>query len=78
MFIDARGLAHPEHLKEFKKHLAGRCTVDEDVEVLIDNLDRELKMFELYIRSFNCSYTVVREGAQVRITLKCPFNICGF
>ncbi|MGD0281682.1 MAG: hypothetical protein ABSB95_04895 [Dissulfurispiraceae bacterium] len=78
MFIDARGFAHPEHLKEFKKHLAGCCTVDEDVEVLIDNLDRELKMFELYIRSFNCAYTVVKEGEQVRITLKSPFNICGF
>ena len=44
MFIDARGLEHPEHLKEFKRRLAGLCLVNEDVEVLIDNRDRELKM----------------------------------
>ena len=47
MFIDARGLEHPEHLKEFKRRLAGLCLVNEDVEVLIDNRDRELKMFKL-------------------------------
>ena len=78
MFIDARGREHPEHLKEFKRHLAGLCLVNEDIEVLIDNRDRELKMFELYVRAFNCSYTVEKEGEHVRITLKCPFNVCGF
>jgi hypothetical protein len=78
MFIDARALAHPEHIREFKKHISGLCVVNEDVEVLIDNRDRELKMFELYVRSFNCAYNVKREGEQVRITLKGPFNICGF
>lgn len=78
MFIDARGLSHPEHLRELKKHLSGLCVVDEDVEVLIDNRDRELKMFELYIGSFKCGYSVEKEGEYVRIRLKCPFNICGF
>lgn len=78
MFIDARGLEHPKHLKEFNRRLAGLCLVNEDVEVLIDNRDRELKMFELYIRAFNCTYTIEREGEQVRIKIKGPFNICGF
>jgi len=78
MFIDARGLEHPEHLKEFKRHLAGLCLVNEDVEVLIDNRDRELKMFEQYVRAFNCIYTIEREGEEVRIRIKGPFNICGF
>lgn len=77
MFIDARGLKHPEHLKEFKKHIAGLCVVFEDIEVLIDNLERERKMFELYVRSFRCTYTVEPEGCQVRIKIKGPFNICG-
>ncbi len=78
MLIDARGREHPEHLKEFKNHLAGLCLVNEDVEVLIDNRERELKMFELYIRAFNCTYTIERSGEQVRIKIKGPFNICGF
>jgi len=78
MVIDARGLAHPEHLKEFKKHLAGLCLVNEDVEVLIDNRDMELKMFELYVRTFNCTCTIEQAGEQVRIKIKGPFNICGF
>ncbi len=78
MLIDARGREHPEHLKEFKKHLAGLCAVYEDVEVLIDNHPRELKMFEYYVRSFKCTYTIEQEGEQVRIKIKSPFNICGF
>lgn len=78
MFIDLRGMEHPEHLKELKKHLAGLCTVSEDVEVLIDNSPKELKMFEHYVRSFNCSYTIEQEGGQARIKIKGPFNICGF
>ncbi len=78
MFIDARGLTHPEHLKELKRHLDGLCLVKEDVEVLIDNRDRELKMLEHYVRSFNCAYTIERAGEQVRIKIKGPFNICGF
>jgi hypothetical protein len=78
MLIDIRGREHPEHLKEFRKHFAGLCIVDEDIEVLIDNRDRELKMFELYVSSFNCTYTVEQEGGQARIRIKRPFNICGF
>jgi hypothetical protein len=78
MLIDARGREHPEHLKEFKRHLAGLCLVNEDVEVLIDNRDRELKMFEHYVRAFNCTYTIERSDKQVRIKIKGPFNICGF
>jgi hypothetical protein len=78
MFIDVRGLKHPEHLKEFRKHFAGLCVVNEDIEVLIDNLEKEKKMFELYVRSFNCSYSVETEDCKVRIKIKGPFNICGF
>ena len=78
MLIDARGLQHPEHLREFKKHLDGLCLVNEDVEVLIDNRDRELKMLELYVRSFNCAYTIKRSGERAVIKIKGPFNICGF
>lgn len=76
MFIDIRGKEHPEHLKEFRKHFAGLCIVNEDIEVLIDNRDRELKMFELYVRSFKCAYTLELEGGQVRIKIKRPFHIC--
>lgn len=78
MFIDASGRDHPEHLKEFKKHLEGLCLVNEDVEVLIDNHPRELKMFEHYIRAFNCKYTIEKEDGQARVKIKGPFNICGF
>ncbi|MBI3592031.1 MAG: hypothetical protein HY099_00840 [Nitrospirae bacterium] len=78
MFIDARGLSHPEHLKEFKRHLAGLCTVKENVEVLIDNRNNELKMFELYVRTFKCSYKIETADNYARIKIKAPFNICGF
>ena len=52
--------------------------MDEDVEILIDNREKELKMIELYIRSFNAAYTVEKEGDHVRMKIKSPFNICGF
>ncbi|MEW6117018.1 MAG: hypothetical protein AB1553_08980 [Nitrospirota bacterium] len=78
MIVDARGLSHPEHLKLLKKRLEGLCAVDEDVAMLIDNKEKELKMTELYVRTFNCPYTVEKENEHLRVTIKAPFTICGF
>ncbi len=77
MVIDARGLSHPEHIREFKRHLEGYCTVDENVDVLMDNKKDELKKLEIFIRSCRGKYTVVEENGYLRIKIEAPFCMCG-
>lgn len=77
MLIDARGLNHPEHIKEFKSHFEGLCTVYEDVDVLLDDKNDDLKKFEMYIRSCRCKYTVEKENGYVRVKIEAPFSMCG-
>ncbi len=43
MLIDVRGLKHPEHIREFKNHFEGICTVHEDVTVYLDDRMDDLK-----------------------------------
>jgi len=77
MLIDIRGLKHPEHIREFRRHFEGLCTVYEDVTVYLDNISDDLKKFEMYIRSCNASYKVHKEEGCVRINISAPFSMCG-
>ncbi|HMK61748.1 MAG TPA: hypothetical protein VK452_11475 [Dissulfurispiraceae bacterium] len=77
MTIDIRGLHHPEHLKEFRKHLEGFCTVHEEVEVLMDNDRDDLKKFEMFIRSCRGRYTLTDEGSFLRLKIDADLCLCG-
>jgi hypothetical protein len=77
MIIDVRGLHHPDHLKEFRKHLEGLCAVHEEVEVLLDNSREDLKKMEMFIRSCRGKYTVVDEGDHLRMKIEASFSLCG-
>lgn len=77
MIIDVRGMKHPEHLKEFKRHLEGLCTVHEDVEVLLDNNREDLKKFEMFVRSCRGHYVVEEESGYLRMKIEAPFCLCG-
>lgn len=77
MLIDARGLSHPEHIKEFKKHLEGLCTVFEDIDVLLDENNGDQKKFEMFIRTCRCDYVVEKEDSHLRVKIKAPFSMCG-
>ena len=77
MIIDLRGLHHPDHLKEFRKHLEGFCTVHEEVEVLLDNSREELRRIEMFIRSCRGKYTIADEGDLLRIKIEASFSLCG-
>jgi len=75
--IDVRGLHHPEHLKEFKKHLEGFCTVYEAVEVLMDNDRNDLRKFEMFILSCRGKYSVIEEGNYLRVKIEENLHLCG-
>lgn len=77
MLIDTRGLKHPEHLKEFKRHLEGFCSVFEKVEVLLDNNKDDLKKLEMFVRSCRGKYTVEEEHGYLRMKIEPPFYLCG-
>ena len=53
MIIDIRGLKHPEHIREFRRHFEGLCAVYEDITVYMDDRTDDLKKLEIYIRSCN-------------------------
>ncbi|HAK88041.1 MAG TPA: hypothetical protein DHV16_04335 [Nitrospiraceae bacterium] len=77
MIIDARGLRHPEHLREFRRHFEGLCAVYEDITVYMDDSAEDLKKLEMYIRSCNANYKVHKEEGYLRIQIAEPFRICG-
>lgn len=77
MIIDVRGRHHPEHIREFKRHLEGFCTVHEEVEVLLDNNRNDLKKFEMFIRSCRAKYTVAEEDNHLRVKIEAAFSLCG-
>jgi hypothetical protein len=77
VIIDIRGLHHPEHLKEFKRHLEGFCIVHEELEVLMDNDRNDLKRFEMFIRSCRGKYSVAEEGDHLRIKIDATLSLCG-
>ena len=77
MIIDVRGLSHPEHLKEFKRHLEGFCTVHEEIDVLMDNNRDDVRKFEMFIRSCRGRYTILEEGDHLRMKIEESISICG-
>lgn len=77
MLVDLRGLDHPQHLQEFKKHFEGLCTVNEDVEVLLSNKKDNIKKFEMFINSIRAHYTLEFDDDCVRLTIMSPFSMCG-
>jgi len=77
LLIDTRGLRHPEHLMEFKRHLEGFCTVFEVVEVLLDDNKDDLKKLEMFVRSCRGKYTVEKENGHLRMKIEPPFYLCG-
>jgi len=77
MLIDLRGLNHPEHLQKFRTHFDGLCTVNEDVEVLLDNNKENLRKLEMYISSFRGKYAISSEGNLAVVKILAPFSLCG-
>lgn len=77
MVIDVRGLRHPEHLREFKRHLEGLCAVYVDIDVLLDDSPEDLRKFEVYIRSCRAAYTVEKGNGHLTMKIAAPFNMCG-
>ncbi|NTU43269.1 MAG: hypothetical protein HGA78_09540 [Nitrospirales bacterium] len=77
MLIDARGMGHPDHIQAFRKEVEGTCSVNDDVEVLIDDKEDLGKRFEMFIRSCRISYTVEKVEGFLRIKIKAPFCMCG-
>jgi hypothetical protein len=77
MLIDIRGLKHPEHIKEFKRHFEGLCAVYEDITIYLDDRPDDLKKFEMYISSCNAKYKVHKENNYLRIHISAPFSMCG-
>ncbi len=77
MEVDARGLRHPEHIKEFKRHIEGLCAVYQDIDILMDDNREDRKKMESYLLSCRAKYTVEREGDHLRIKITAPFHVCG-
>ncbi len=77
MLIDVRGLRHPDHLKEFKRHLEGFCTVHEGIDVLMDNNREDVRKFEMFVRSCRGHYTIVEEGDHLRMKIEESLCLCG-
>lgn len=77
MLIDARGLRHPDHIKKFKEILQDYCTVHENIEVLLDDRNDDLKKFEMYIRSLRCVYEKDIVDDHVMVSIEGPFSMCG-
>ncbi len=77
MLIDARGMAHPDHIREFRERIGNVCTVNEEVDVLMDDSPELQKRFEMFIRSCRANYTVEREEGFLRVRIKAPFCMCG-
>ncbi|MCX7912974.1 MAG: hypothetical protein N2511_00145 [Thermodesulfovibrionales bacterium] len=77
MLLDLRGLDHPQHLQEFKKHFEGLCTVYEDVEVLLSNNKENIKKFEIFISFLRAQYTIDFVNDFVKLRIIAPFSLCG-
>jgi TusA-related sulfurtransferase len=77
MIIDVRGHRHPEHIKEFKRHLEGLCAVYEDITVITDDIPSDVKKLEMYLKSCNAKYTVTKEKEYLKINISAPFYLCG-
>lgn len=77
MLVDLRGLEHPQHLQEFKKHFEGLCTINEDVEVLLSNKKDDIKKFETFINYLRAQYIIEFVDDFVRVKIIAPFSLCG-
>lgn len=77
MLIDLRGLKHPEHIREFKSHFEGICSVFEDVEILLDNEGDNLRRLEMYICSFRGKYIISYDNTHAKVKILAPFSLCG-
>jgi predicted nucleic acid-binding Zn-ribbon protein len=77
MIVDLKGLRNPEHIRKFREHFEGICAVYEDIEVYLDDVNDDLKRFEMYIRTCRAKYEVHREQGHLRVHIFAPFNMCG-
>jgi hypothetical protein len=77
LIIDLRGRHHPDHIREFKRHLEGFCTIHEEVQVLMENNREDRKRFEMFIRSCRAKYQIVEEGDYLRVKIDAAFSLCG-
>lgn len=71
MVIDARGLKHPEPLKKLKEHFSTMCSIDEYVDLLVDN-ENELKNVKIYAVMSGCEYEIEKLDGYYKIRIKSP------
>lgn len=71
MIIDARGQRHPEPLRRLKEHFSTMCSIDDYVDLLVDDED-EVKQVKIYAAMSGCEYEVSKSDNYFTVRIKSP------
>lgn len=71
MVIDARGLRHPEPIKKLKESFSTMCSIDDYVDLLVDDED-EVKQVKIYSAMSGCKYEVKKTGSYFTVRIESP------
>lgn len=71
MVIDARGLKHPEPLKKLKEHFSTVCSIQDYVDMLVDD-EKEARQVKTYAAMSGSEYEVEKMDSHYRVRIKSP------
>lgn len=71
MLIDARGLRHPEPIKKLKESFSTMCSIDDYVDLLVDD-ENEVKQVKIYSAMSGCNPEVKKTSDYYTIRIKSP------
>lgn len=71
MLIDARGLRHPEPIKKLKESFSTMCSIDDYVDLLVDD-ENEVKQVKIYSAMSGCKTEVKKTSDYYTIRIKSP------
>ncbi len=71
MVIDARGLKHPEPLQKLKEHFSTMCSINDYVDLLVDD-EKEIKLVKIYAAMSGSECEVEELDDYYRIRIKSP------
>ncbi|MGD1076485.1 MAG: sulfurtransferase TusA family protein [Thermodesulfovibrionales bacterium] len=69
MLIDARGLKHPETLQKLREMCPTFCSLDEYIELLVDD-EYALRQIKKYAAISGCEYEIQKQDASYTIRIK--------
>lgn len=76
MIIDARGLKHPEPLKRLKETVTTMCTIENYVDLLVDD-DKEVRNVKMFAAMSGCKYEIEQFDRYWRVRIKGSTCMCG-